>query len=58
MVTTATTRMARTATTTVTVETTMTTTAAAAAATGERADGVVWGRRQAAKAAEMGINRK
>ena len=29
-----------------------------AAAAGGRADGVVWGRRQAAKAAEMGINQK
>jgi hypothetical protein len=35
-----------------------TTAAAAAAAAGRRAGGVVWGRRQAAKAAEMGINRK
>jgi hypothetical protein len=34
----------------------MTTTATAAAAAGGQADGVVWGRHQAAKAAKMGIN--
>ena len=39
-------------------ETAAITVAAAAAAAGGRADGVVWGRHQAAKAAEMGINRK
>ena len=38
--------------------TSMTTTATATAAAGGRADGVVWGRRQAAKTVEMGINRK
>jgi hypothetical protein len=42
----------------VTVATTMTTMATAAAAAGGQADGMVWGRRQAAKVAEMGINRK
>ena len=42
----------------VTVVTTMMTMATAAAAAGGQTNGVVWGRRQAAKAAEMGINRK
>jgi hypothetical protein len=37
---------------------TTTTTATAAAAAGGPADGMLWGRRQAAKSAEMGINRK
>ena len=59
---TTTTMMTAAVTAAITASTTMTTkttaTAAAAAAAGRRADGVVWGRRQAAKAAEMGINRK
>jgi hypothetical protein len=46
-----------TATTMTATATTMMKTATAVAA-GGRANGVVWGRRQAAKAAEMGINRK
>jgi hypothetical protein len=36
----------------------MTITVMPTAAAGGRADGVVWGRRQAAKTVEMGINRK